>query len=112
MNLNTLPIACAALFALTFADAALAADFITVKLQTPVAARTKVIAGGVMFVCEADACSTQTEASQVFAASTCKVIAKTAGPVVSFGGPRRSLDTDKLAACNDGVLGSTQVAKR
>ena len=47
--------ACAALATLT-AGQALAADAITAKLSAPVAEKTKFIAGGAMFHCEADAC--------------------------------------------------------
>ena len=47
--------ACAALVSLS-AGSALAADSITAKLASPVAAPTKFIAGGAMFKCDADAC--------------------------------------------------------
>ena len=38
------------------ACAALADDPITAKLQSPVAAKTKLIAGGAVFMCEGDVC--------------------------------------------------------
>jgi hypothetical protein len=112
MKLQTLAAACAALVTLSFAGAALADDAITAKLQAPVAAKTKFIAGGAIFLCEGDTCIAQAPTSQTFAAATCKVIAKNAGAVESFGGSRKSLDADKISACNAAAATQTQVAKR
>ena len=112
MKLQTLAAACAALVTLSFAGAALADDAITAKLQAPVAAKTKFIAGGAIFLCEGDTCIAQATTSQTFAAATCKVIAKNVGAVESFGGSRKSLDADKLGACNTAASSNTQVAKR
>jgi hypothetical protein len=110
MKLQTLAAACAALVTVSFASAALADDAITAKLQAPVAAKTKFIAGGAIFLCEGDTCIAQAPTSQTFAAATCKAIVKNAGAVESFGGSRRSFDAGKLDACNAGS--NTQVAKR
>jgi hypothetical protein len=112
MKLQTLAAACAALVTVSFASAALADDAITAKLQAPVAAKTKFIAGGAIFLCEGDTCIAQAPTSQTFAAATCKVIAKNAGAVESFGGSRKSFDADKLGACNAAAGTNTQVAKR
>ncbi|HEX5377622.1 MAG TPA: hypothetical protein VFW47_03575 [Phenylobacterium sp.] len=112
MKLHTLTAACAALVTLTFAGSALAADAVTAKLQAPVAAKTKFIAGGAIFLCEGDTCVAQTPTSQTFAAATCKTVAKNAGALVSFDGSRKSFDADKLSACNAAAESSTQVAKR
>lgn len=112
MKLQTLAAACAALVTVSFASAALADDAITAKLQAPVAAKTKFIAGGAVFLCEGDTCIAQAPTSQTFAAATCKVIAKNAGAVESFGSARRTLDADKLGACNVAADSNTQVAKR
>lgn len=112
MKLQTLAAACAALVTVSFAGAALADDAITAKLQAPVAQKTKFIAGGAMFNCEGDTCVAAAPTSQTLAAATCKTIAKNVGAVATFGNSRRSLDADKLGACNAVVDANTQVAKR
>lgn len=112
MKLQTLAAACAALVTVSFATAALADEAITAKLQAPVAAKTKFIAGGAIFNCEGDTCIALTPTSQTFAASACKAVAKNAGAVVSYSNSRKSLDADKLGACNTAADSNTQVAKR
>ena len=90
--------ACAAL--VTFAaGSAFAAEPVTAKLSAPVAAKTKFIAGGAIFNCEADACVALVPTSQTFATSTCKIVADKVGPVSAFGG-RKALDEAHLADCN------------
>jgi hypothetical protein len=103
MKLRTLAAACAALSTLTFAGAAFAAEPVTAKLQAPVAEKTKFIAGGAMFVCEADACVAQVPTSQTFSTNTCKAVANKVGPVASFEG-RKSLEAARLADCNATAL--------
>lgn len=112
MKLQTLSAACAALVSLSFAGAAFAADPVTVKLQAPLAAKAKFIAGGAVFLCEADACIASAPSSQTFAASTCKSVAKTVGAVTSFGVGGKTLDADKLGACNAVAASATQLANR
>lgn len=105
--------ACAALATLS-AGQAFAGDTITAKLAAPVAAKTKFIAGGAMFNCEADACVALAPTSQTFAASTCRAIADKVGVVASFTG-RKPLDESKLADCNERAVakaGSTTLAKQ
>ncbi|HEY8573271.1 CC_3452 family protein [Phenylobacterium sp.] len=87
------------------AGAALAAEPVTAKLQAPVAEKTKFIAGGAMFVCEADTCVASAPMSQTFSTGACKAIASKVGPVVSFGA-RKSFEADRLADCN-----ATAIAK-
>ena len=105
--------ACAAIATLSAGSAL--ADTVTAKLAAPVAAKTKFIAGGAMFNCEADACVATAPTSQTFAAATCKTIADKVGPVAAFTG-RKALEDDKLAACNAKAIakagGATQVAKQ
>lgn len=103
MKLQTLAAMCSAVATLTIAGAAFADDAVTVKLEAPVAAKTKVIAGGAVFLCEADACVASTTTSRTFAASTCKDLAKSVGRVSAFTGPRKALDGGKLEACNTGA---------
>jgi len=106
--------ACAALATLS-AGQAFAGDTITAKLSAPVAEKTKFIAGGAMFNCEADACVALAPTSQTFATATCKTIADKVGVVASFEG-RKALDEGKLADCNAKAVakaaGTTTLAKQ
>lgn len=90
--------ACAALASLS-AGQALAGAAITAKLAAPVAERTKLVAGGALFICEGEACVAPTAASQTFGVATCKVIAEKVGAVAAFSG-RKALGDSKLADCN------------
>jgi hypothetical protein len=111
MKLHTVAAARAALVSLS-ATAALAAEPVTVKLQTPVAQKVKFIAGGAVFVCEADTCVAGATTSNTFGADTCKAVAAKVGPVATFEG-RRSLDEARLAQCNTAAAPSgTTIAKR
>ena len=94
--------ACAALATLA-AGQAFAGEPITAKLAAPVAERTKIIAGGAMFICEGDTCVALAPTSVTFAASTCKAIADRVGAVAAFSG-RRALDDRRLADCNEKAL--------
>lgn len=98
MKLQTLAAAVAALTTLS-AGAAFAGEPITAKLQSPVPEKTKFIAGGAMFVCEADACVALAPTSQTFSGAACKTVAAKVGPVAAFTG-RKTLDDAKLADCN------------
>jgi hypothetical protein len=110
MKLRTLAAAGAALVALS-ATTALAAESVTAKLQQPLAQPTKFIAGGAVFVCEADACVAAVPTSQTFATGTCKAVAAKVGAVVSFSGSK-ALDDARLAQCNAGLPATTTVAKK
>ena len=99
MKLLTLAAACAALVTLSAGSAFAGGDPIVAKLQTPVAEKTKFIAGGAMFVCEGDACVAQAPQSTTFASGTCKIIAGKVGPIASFGG-YKNMDEARLADCN------------
>ena len=114
MKLQTLAAACAAVITVSLAGSAFAAGAdtnpIIVKLQSPLAAKTKFIAGGAVFQCEGDVCAAGAPTSQTFAASTCKTVAKAVGAVVSFGDGGRALDAGKLDSCN--AVSNQQVAKR
>ena len=101
--------ACAALVSLS-AGQALAADAVTAKLQSPVAEKTKFIAGGAMFNCEGDTCVASVPTSQTFSTATCKVVADKVGPVTEFAG-RKSLDDGRLADCNAKALAKVGGAK-
>lgn len=100
MKLLTLAAACAALT--TFAAApAFAAEPLVAKLQSPVAEKTKIIAGGAMFVCEAgsDACIAVGATPATFGLAACKVVSSKVGTIVSFESFKK-LDDARLADCN------------
>jgi hypothetical protein len=102
MKLQTLAAACAALVTLS-ATSALAAQPVTAKLQQPVAEKTKFIAGGAMFVCEADACVATAPGSDTFSTAACKAVAAKVGPVSAFTG-RKTFDDTRLGECNAVVV--------
>lgn len=112
MMLRTLSAACAAFASLTLASSALAAEPVTAKLQQPVPTKTKLIAGGAMFVCQDAVCVATAPGSRTLAAATCKDLAKAFGPVAAFGDERRQFDDGKLGQCNAAALVQTQVANR
>ena len=98
MKRLTLAAACAALFTLTAAPA-LASDAVVAKLAQPLAEKTKFIAGGAMFLCEADACVANAPTSQTFSVSVCKTIAGKVGVIAAFS-ERKPMDEAHLADCN------------
>lgn len=99
MKLRTL--AAAAALTLAMSAPAFAADGkITVSLQSPVAAKTKVVAGGAVFSCVDAACVAYGAPSRALTASTCKAVVKEVGPVTAFAGERKALADEDLARCN------------
>lgn len=112
MKLQTLAAACAALVSLSAASAAFAAEPVVAKLQQPVAEKTKFIAGGAMFFCEADSCVATSPTSQTFAMSTCKTVAAKVGAIASFGN-HKTLDDAHMTECNtQAAKAGTAVAKQ
>jgi hypothetical protein len=103
-------LAASAALAALVAGQAFAGDAITAKLATPVAEKTKVIAGGAMFSCEGDTCVALAPMSNTFAAATCRVIADKVGAVAAFSG-RRALDDRGLADCNQKALAKAAGAR-
>jgi hypothetical protein len=114
MKLHTLAAACAALVTFS-ATSAFAVEPVTAKLQQPVAAKTKIIAGGAMFTCEADACIASAPGSETFSTAACKTLAGKVGPISAFTG-RKALDDDRLTQCNvvavTRAAATTQLAKQ
>jgi hypothetical protein len=80
---------------------ALAAGPVIVKLTAPLAAPTKVVAGGAIFSCAGDACVAASPANGTADFSTCKIVARSVGAVTSFGTAAAPLAADRLAACNE-----------
>jgi hypothetical protein len=98
MTRLTLAAACAALLTLSAAPA-FAEDAVVAKLAQPVAQPVKFIAGGAMFLCNADTCVAPVPTSQTFSSGVCKTIADKVGVVASFSA-RRPMDEAHLASCN------------
>lgn len=97
MKLHTL--AAAAVLSLSFAAPAFAGA-INVSLQSPVAAKTKVVAGGAVFSCVDATCVASEAPSRALTAATCKALVKEVGAVAAFAGDRKSLEAAELARCN------------
>jgi hypothetical protein len=103
MKLHTL--AAAAVLAFTVSAPAFAADGkISVSLQSPLAAKTKVVAGGAVFSCAEAACVAYGAPSRAISAATCKVVAKEVGAVSAFAGDRKALEAADLARCNGAAV--------
>ncbi|MCG9915470.1 MAG: hypothetical protein MH112_03800 [Phenylobacterium sp.] len=92
--------AAAALLTLTLAGQAAAQTLVTAKLGQPVAERTRLVAGGAVFVCEGEACVATVSNSRTFIPSTCKDIAGRFGPLTAFESGTRAFDAARLEACN------------
>lgn len=87
----------AALSAPAFAGAAP----VIVKLVAPLAAPTKVVAGGAIFSCAGDTCVATNPANGTGDFSTCKIVVHSVGPATSFGPTATPLAADRLATCNE-----------
>lgn len=113
MKLHLVLAAATAFVSMSFAAVtADAADPVVAKLQDAVAAKTKVIAGGAVFVCDGAECVASSPASRTIATAACKELAKSVGPVAAFGDSRKQLADDKLAACNTVAVSGAMVANR
>ena len=89
-------LAAAAALSLAFAGTSFAGDGkIVVSLKTPVAAKTKVVAGGAVWNCEGATCVAAAAPARTDTTKGCKALSKEVGEVVSFG----SLGSDDLAKC-------------
>jgi len=111
MKLQFLAAAAAVILTSSVAGAALA-EPLAAKLQQPVAQKTKLIAGGAVFICEGDSCVANAATSRTFATAACKDLAKAVGPLAGYGNERKTLDEAKLDQCNAAAKPATQVANR
>lgn len=93
-------LAAAAILTMTFAGTAIAEGRLTASLKAPVAAKTKVVADGSLFVCEGDACVASSAAGHAISVSSCKALVKKVGALSAYGDGRRAIEGDDLAACN------------
>ena len=106
MMRQTLAAACAALLTLSVTGAAapaFAGDAVVAKLAKPLAEKTRFIAGGAMFLCDADACVATAPTSQTFSTAVCKTVVGKVGAVTEFSA-RRPMDEARLADCNAQAL--------
>jgi hypothetical protein len=111
MKLQSLA-AVAALTTCLFAGSAFADGRIAVALENPVAAKTKVVAGGAVFICDGAECVSAAAPSRALTAVACKALAKEVGPVAAFGGDTKSLDADDLTRCNASAKAGVQTAAK
>jgi hypothetical protein len=109
---NTAAAAAAFLTLAIAGQAAAQQKVVTVKLEQPVAERTKLVAGGAVFWCEGAECIANAPTSRTFANATCKDLAGEFGAIASFADSRKSFDAERLSACNEAALPKTQVANR
>lgn len=109
MKLRTLA-AVAAVSVCMFAGSAFADGRIAAALDAPVPAKTKVVAGGAVFVCEGSECVSTQAPSRALTAVACKALAKEVGRVAAFGGETKSLDADDLTRCNASAKGGSALA--
>lgn len=113
MKLHLIIAAAAACASVSFvAVTADAAEPVVAKLHDAVPAKTKVIAGGAVFLCEGTECVASAPASRTIATAACKELAKSVGAVAAFGDARKQLADDKLATCNTVAPPSTMIANR
>jgi hypothetical protein len=83
-----------------FATSALAAGPVTAKLQTPVEAARKPVAGGAVFRCLGDTCVAATPIEATVSVRACRELKRDVGPVSAYGSQSKQLDAEQLAACN------------
>lgn len=82
------------------AGAASAADArLTASLAQPVAAKTRVVAGGAVWTCEGGTCNAGAATSRSAGFRACQALAKEVGAVTAYGG-RSTLGAEQLAKCN------------
>jgi hypothetical protein len=74
---------------------------VIVKLTAPVAAPTKVVAGGAIFSCAGDTCVATNPSSGTADFGTCKIVVHSVGAAISFGVAGAPLAADRLATCNE-----------
>ena len=90
----------AAVLSLSFAGVAWADGKVSASLQTPVAAKTKVVAGGAVFTCEGATCVAIEAQSRTVTVAGCKELVRKVGAISVFTNGRRAVEGEDLAACN------------
>jgi hypothetical protein len=85
---------------LSLASTAFASDRIVAQLETPVAEKAKIVAGGSVWTCEGAVCSAAQQTSRATSVRACQSLAKEVGRLSAFGGERRQYEADQLTRCN------------
>ena len=98
--MKRLSLTLAALVSLASAGSALAADRIVAQLEAPVAAKTKIVAGGSVWSCEGATCSAVNVSSRSTSLRSCQSLAKEVGRLSTFGGERAVFPAEQLTRCN------------
>lgn len=99
-------LAAATALSLAFAGAAYADGKIVVTLKQPVAAKTKIVAGGAVFSCEGTTCVASAAPSRTDTAKGCKALSKEVGEIATFG----TLSSEDLAKCGPAARSTQQAA--
>lgn len=107
MKLRTLTAAAVLTFAL--AGTAFADGRVTATLQAPVAAKTKIVAAGAVFVCEGTTCVAGSAPTRTMTALGCKALVKEVGAVAGFAGEKRELEAADLTKCNTAARATATV---
>lgn len=89
-----------AVLSLSFAGSAFADGKITASLAAPVAAKTKVVAAGALFICEGTTCVASSGLARTVTVSGCKELVKAVGAVTTLTNGKRSIEGQDLATCN------------
>lgn len=77
-----------------------AAEPVVAKLQTPVPAATKTVAGGAVFECLGEVCAARNPGADSSTVRGCKDLARQAGSVSTYGAASKPLSPEEVAACN------------
>ena len=93
----------AALAGLLVAGTAFAAAPVSATLQTPLAAKSRIVAGGAVWTCEGSSCVAPSAIERTVSVSACRELTKVVGAVSTFGNEAKMLDADSLARCNAGA---------
>lgn len=99
MKINFTALVAAAMVS-AIAAPAFAAPAVVAKLQAPLEARKKPVAGDAVFVCEADTCTAANPSGATASVSGCRQLVRLVGQVASYGPAGKEFDADKLGRCN------------
>lgn len=105
MKISVLAPAAAFAAALLMAGSA-SAEAVVAKLQKPVPAATKPVAGGAVFNCLGDVCAAASPGAETGTLRGCRDLVRQVGAVASYGPASSPLSSDRLETCN------TAAAKR
>jgi hypothetical protein len=106
---KTLSIACA-LVALATAGSALADGSAKATLESPIAARAKILAAHAVWDCEGTTCVAGAAPDGASGPSACKELAKQVGRITAYQ-EFRPLDESGLAKCNAGVAAKATASR-